>query len=737
MIPLAGYADRISVAPGETIGFKVSSQLREPYRARLVRVVSGDPNPAGPGMKEIDVPADFAGSYPSRSQPIRLGSHVRVDDPVHCPRLASFTAAATIWPTTPGKGRQGILARFDPASGTGFALVIDEDGGLAGLVGDGDGAPARVAVGRTLRTRAWYRVWLSYDAGTRTLSVGQRPLAPAHGVDDEGFASADIARAPRLGAETPLLIAALGGDPVRGHYNGKIERPMLIGAALGREAALAAEAGGHASQALVAAWDFSVDIPGTRAHDSGPNGLHGDIVNLPARAMTGSNWSGEEMCWRHAPEQYGAIHFHDDDLYDCGWETDFSFTVPAGMKSGVYAARIEAGEDAHDMIPFVVRAPRGRPQASACVLLSTFTYTVYTNYARGNVDAAYRRRVGEWGARPWPPDDHPEYGRSTYNFHGDGSGICYSSRLRPMINMRSGFFAYVDPRGSGLRHFAADTHLLDWLEAKGHDFDVVTDEDLHREGVDLVAPYKVVMTVAHPEYHTSETLDALERYTAGGGRLMYLGGNGFYWRVAVHRELEGVLEIRRAEGGIRAWAAEPGEYYHSFDGAYGGLWRRNGRPPQRLAGVGFTSQGPFEGSYYRRQPGSRDPRAAWIFAGVENELIGDYGLSGGGAAGFELDRVDPALGSPPGTLVLARSEGHSDRFMLVPEEVLSHVDTLPHEPPRALIRSELAYFETPKGGAVFSVGSISFCGSLAHNNYDNDISRIVDNVLTRFRREQD
>ena len=32
---------------------------------------------------------------------------------------------------------------------------------------------------------------------------------------------------------------------------------------------------------------------------------------------------------------YAAIHFHDDDLHDCGWADDFSFTVPKDMKSGV------------------------------------------------------------------------------------------------------------------------------------------------------------------------------------------------------------------------------------------------------------------------------------------------------------------------------------------------------------------------------------------------------------------
>src|SRR6516165_5920527 len=168
----------------------------------------------------------------------------------------------------------------------------------------------------------------------------------------------------------------------------------------------------------------------------------------------------------------------------------------------------------------------------------------------------------------------------------------------------------------------------------------VTDHDLDREGAALLRPYRAVVTGSHPEYHTPNTLGALQDYVDGGGRLAYLGGNGFYWRIATSPEIPDVLEIRRAEGGIRNWAAEPGEYFHALDAGYGGLWRRNGRPPQMLRGVGFSAQGLFEGSYYRRMPGADDPRAAWIFDGIEDEIIGDFGLSGGGAAGFELDRAD-------------------------------------------------------------------------------------------------
>ncbi len=38
---------------------------------------------------------------------------------------------------------------------------------------------------------------------------------------------------------------------------------------------------------------------------------------------------------------------------------------------------------------------------------------------------------------------------------------------------------------------------------------------------------------------------------------------------------------------------------------------------------------------------------------------------------------------------------------------------------------------------MFAVGSITFCGSLSHNRYDNNVSRILRNVLDRFRAAHD
>ena len=67
----------------------------------------------------------------------------------------------------------------------------------------------------------------------------------------------------------------------------------------------------------------------------------------------------------------------------------------------------------------------------------------------------------------------------------------------------------------------------------------------------MLAPYACVMTGTHPEYPSKRMLDAFAAFQARGGRFMYMGGNGFYWRTSYHPELPGVIEMRRAEDGIR------------------------------------------------------------------------------------------------------------------------------------------------------------------------------------------
>jgi N,N-dimethylformamidase len=434
------------------------------------------------------------------------------------------------------------------------------------------------------------------------------------------------------------------------------------------------------------------------------------------------------MSWRHAPQHYAAVHFNADAFYDAGWEPTFEITLPEDTPSGVYSLQVSCGES-QDEIPFFVRPGALSKRARICVLLPTFTYVVYGNHARADYDDAWQKRVRAWGAYPHNPARSPQYGLSTYNHHADGSGISIASHRRPLMTLRPDYISIGDAKGSGLRHFQADMHLIAYLHRSGYAHDVVTDHDLDRHGPDLLKGYDVVLTGSHPEYHTLRTRNALVLYRDGGGSLFYLGGNGFYWRIAAHPTESGLLEVRRGEGGIRAWETAPGENYHAFDGCYGGLWRRSGRPPQALTGVGFAVQGPFRGTAYTRC--CFDPAYSWVFEGIDSDQIGEHAVNAEGAAGYELDRTESSLGTPENTVVLARAIAPDEDFVLVPEEHLTHVSTISGAAPEDLRRADMTVFETESGGLVFSTGSILFCGALPARDFQNSAARLLGNMLNR------
>ncbi|HEX4573028.1 MAG TPA: N,N-dimethylformamidase beta subunit family domain-containing protein [Dongiaceae bacterium] len=744
---ILGYADRFSVAPGEKIAFKASCEGHAHYHLEIVRLISGDLSPAGPGFREEVVPSGIAGNYPGRHQEIAAGSYAVVADSPALHGLGQgpgVSVSAMVWPTTPGRGLQILIDRRSKAGG--FALALDAAGSLALILEDGAGGHAELSTGRPLLAREWYFLAAAFDPARRRVLLMQEPQKAY--ARDESQAQRELIAESGIGeAASPLAFAAAldAAGWARGHYNGKIDSPRLycraLPAGLLRQTISQPAAAAYGTD-LVGAWDFSLEMGSDRIRDRSPNRLDGRLVNLPTRAMKGWNWDASELDWRRAPEQYGAIHFHDDDLYDAGWQTDVVFEVPRHLRSGLYAARLQDGDEV-ERIPFFILPPRGTATADTLFLIPTASYMAYANERLGydsDLAEVASAHLPAMGREDLFLNAHREYGYSFYEVHSDGSGVSISSRLRPILNMRPGHTSsWIGPAGSGPWQFNADLHISAWLEGMGHRFDVATDEDLHDEGLALLQRYRVVITGTHPEYYSKAMSDAVQAYLDRGGRLMYLGANGFYWRIAFHRELPGVIELRRVEDGVRDWSGEPGEYYMSFTGEYGGLWRRNGRPPQALAGVGFVAQGFDVSSYYVRKPGSFDPRAAFIFEGIgPEERIGDFGLVGGGAAGLELDIVDRALGSPPHTLVLAASEGHGQAYILVPEEVTS---TFPNVdgPQNPKVRGDLAFFETPNGGGVFSTGSIAWAGSLWHKGsdnrggWDNNVSRITDNVLRRFK----
>jgi N,N-dimethylformamidase len=728
-----GYAWPLVVSAGEPIAFHLSSPTLASAEATVTRVRCADPDPDGPGLqlKELETPIN--GAVALSHQPIHPGSCAVVADSPAFANLMSFTVGAFVWPTAPGGRAQTLVARWRDDLQQGWRLGLDADGRLEFVVATPEGR-WRVVGARPMPGREWALVGGVCDPVAGKLRLIERGVDTQAGRGRDTIAEADGPKGVTWPRDLPLMIAAHEANATAlgaGFYDGKIDRPRLHASALSADGLhRICEAPNASDPALIGAWDFSREIPTDKIIDLSAHRSHGVLRQMPTRAMTGANWDGSSDRWTETPEQYGAIHFHSDDMADAGWSPTLKMTIPSDWRSGFHALRLRAtngeGTPVESYVAFFVRADLGKPRSKLAVVASTATFLAYANSAL-RMDQVHAEAMLE-GLLALSMDDlylqeHRELGLSTYDTHSDGSGWSISSARRPILNTR--------PRGATF-NYGNDTHLIDWLEARGQDYDVITDDDIHRHGVQALAPYACVITVSHPEYVSRQMWDAFDAYQKGGGRHMYLGGNGFYWRIAYHPTLPSTIEMRRGMTGLRTWEGEAGESALAFTGEPSGTWRGNGRPPQRLVGVGFDAQVFTYSSPYRWLEGARDPSVAWLVEGVDLAApLGDFGRRGNGAAGLEIDRVEPSLGSPPALVWLATADQLGYGGTPAPEELRTvHRGIMGDQ--NAQVRADLAYFPTANGGAVFSTGSIAWVCSLSHNGYENNVSQVTGNVLKRF-----
>ncbi len=122
LLRITGYSDKYSVHPGEEVKFFVNSEKNETYEAQLVRLIHGDTNPEGPGYKEEEISASCNGSYQGKNQVIHGGSYVFIPQHENL-NVESFTLQAYIFPTTPDKGRQGIITKWNETEKTGLWFI--------------------------------------------------------------------------------------------------------------------------------------------------------------------------------------------------------------------------------------------------------------------------------------------------------------------------------------------------------------------------------------------------------------------------------------------------------------------------------------------------------------------------------------------------------------------------------------------------------------------------------------
>lgn len=714
---IIGYVNQLSFRGGEVLEAAFSTTASQ-FSAELVRLYNGDNHRLGPGPEIDHIPSELDGRiFAGREQLLHAGSHVLIDETALPSGAEILDLTFACQPTLPRAGhRQTIVSLIQDGSPV-LQIALTEAGALE-LSGFEE-----ATVATELRSGRWYELSLLTGAGSRGTTL--RVTSEYGEVLELGVESSiDVQRPLGLSFAATVSLAALARD----HFNGRIDSPRLT---------VRTEV---SAPVVIADWDFGPSATLRRIANRVGEGFAGRSANFPLRACLGIAGAPVDVDPRLSPGAYNAIHFHDDDLDDAGWEEDIVLPIDPGLPSGVYGIHVRASDGTEDTVPFVVTP--GEDRKPILVVLPTFSYLAYScehviAYP-GSVE--YAKGVGIEDPPSFGGNKHDEYLlrnglRSLYDVHTDLSGVCFTSTRKPLPNMRHDHrWAAIAGGPTSAHQFSADLHLISWLTSQGFEYDVVSDEEIHRDGMAALQPYRVVLTGSHPEYPTTPMMTAYEDYLAAGGRLMYLGGNGFYWVTSIDPEEGHTIEIRRTAG-IRAWQPRPGEWHHATTGELGGLWRLRGKEPQRMLGVGMAAQGFDVNRPYDLLVDPEDPRVSFVLAGIDvsSGSIGDFEslVNGHGAAGVEIDRVDSALGTPDDTVVLATATGFSRAYGLDPVEVVLP-DGCYDGTTSDKVRCDLVLVPKANNGAVFSTGSIAWCGSLLVNGCDNNVSALTGNVLRAF-----
>ena len=173
-VKLFGYADKISVKPGEVIRFYVNADGTETAKAQLMRLIHGDQHPDGPGFIEEEVDCAADGIWQVEKQYTQVGSFLEVADPQRKLALeGSLTLFAFIYPILRQVGlRQCLIGRWDNNRNYGFCLGINQSGHLEFWTGQGDEVDYLQAE-VPLQPQTWYFVAASLDAKTGRATLYQ------------------------------------------------------------------------------------------------------------------------------------------------------------------------------------------------------------------------------------------------------------------------------------------------------------------------------------------------------------------------------------------------------------------------------------------------------------------------------------------------------------------------------------------------------------------------------------
>ncbi|MCA0374381.1 MAG: hypothetical protein LCH84_01855 [Gemmatimonadetes bacterium] len=401
----------------------------------------------------------------------------------------------------------------------------------------------------------------------------------------------------------------------------------------------------------------------------------------------------DEVVWTSSAPYVASVPpaLHDSFMQaGCNWPATFSVTIPVGARSGHYAVRLVPRDGSGRFyVPVVVR-PAART-APWLMLANTNTWNTYN----------------QWGGRGKYVHDAPL--PWTLPFCRPHPG-CTPDVLGPLPTTELMNESHHLLRG--------ELWVAGWLEDQGADFavDVYSDRDLHRGLVDLrptgAGGYRGVILNTHPEYWTVAMHDQLRAYlyppdNAGGGSVIYLGGNGLYEEVVLSDDDQHLRIFPGVDLADDPYTVT-NEQARQFC-----LMRVRGRPEHALIGVGFNNGAgcSVQGVPYLVQgDASSNAALAGLPAAPSGQplpLGATSANTGFAANGWEVDVRGDA--SPP------EAQAAGARIGLGATPATS---------------GEMLCYRTAAGGVVFAGASLNVGGSLA---VDPMLQRVVRNALDMAR----
>ena len=403
-----------------------------------------------------------------------------------------------------------------------------------------------------------------------------------------------------------------------------------------------------------------------------------------------------EVVWNGTSDA-GAEHPIPEDASSngCRWPVALRVPIPATWRSGYYQVSLRVEDRGGKYVRrnrrvsestcyFIVRAAEPGRTSKILLQFSTHTYNAYNN----------------WG------------GFSLYAYNGRGGNQGHR-------------VSYHRPPESLFPNW--EQAFVEWAESNGYTFEYAANGDLESHP-EILAAYKLVLSIGHDEYWSAPMRDHLEKYITAGGNVAFFSGNTCCW------------QVRAEDNGtaLTCWKQnahqDPVFVARGSQATLSSLWSHHliQRPENQLTGVGF-----LWGGYHKSHGQLMDASGAfnvhrpnhWIFEGTQLKAGDAFGAKDT-IVGYECDGCE--LEWKDGLPTPTHRDGTPENFeVLATAPAQWHPDDCEWYERWEKGRKGNAVLGTyARGGTVFTCGSTDWSHGLRGG--DPAVVRITRNLLDRL-----